>query len=134
MHTHGINSNGCSANDPDHPTLLYFINEPVPDKPHVAGRLDIDTTGLVLLTDDERWLHWTTSPRKLPTRPVLLEALSLQWVRLTFSGEAITTKRMFTALDNWAIALHRERIGAIVLDAHLRPGVDRADSQKRSLV
>ncbi|MGL6146861.1 MAG: pseudouridine synthase, partial [Plesiomonas sp.] len=32
-------------------------------KLHPAGRLDIDTTGLVLLTDDGQWSHRITSPR-----------------------------------------------------------------------
>ena len=30
---------------------------------HVAGRLDKDTTGLLLLTDDGQWSHRITSPR-----------------------------------------------------------------------
>ncbi|AHF74377.1 Ribosomal small subunit pseudouridine synthase A [Candidatus Sodalis pierantonius str. SOPE] len=149
----------CSTDDPDHPTLLYFIDEPVPDKLHVAGRLDIDTTGLVLLTDDGQWSHRLTSPRhhcekdylvtleqplatetaerfaagimlrgeNLPTRPARLEALSPQRVRLTLrEGRYHQVKRMFAALGNRVIALHRERIGAIVLDAHLQPGEYRA--------
>lgn len=39
----------CSTDDPDHPTIVYFIEEPMAFKLHAAGRLDIDTTGLVLL-------------------------------------------------------------------------------------
>jgi 16S rRNA pseudouridine516 synthase len=31
----------------------------------IGGRLDIDTTGLVLLSDDGQWLHRVTSPRHL---------------------------------------------------------------------
>ncbi len=38
-------------------------DEPVAYKPHAAGRLDIDTTGLVLMTDDGQWSHRITSPR-----------------------------------------------------------------------
>ncbi|WP_017346927.1 16S rRNA pseudouridine(516) synthase RsuA [Pantoea sp. A4] len=53
----------CSTDDPDHPTVLYFIEEPAVGKLHAAGRLDIDTTGLVLLTDDGQWSHRITSPR-----------------------------------------------------------------------
>ena len=53
----------CSTDDPDHPTILYFIDEPVAYKLHAAGRLDIDTTGLVLLTDDGQWSHRITSPK-----------------------------------------------------------------------
>ena len=53
----------CSTDDPDHPTVLYFLDEPVAHKLHAAGRLDIDTTGLVLMTDDGQWSHRITSPR-----------------------------------------------------------------------
>ena len=53
----------CSTDDPDHPTILYFIDEPMSEKLHLAGRLDLDTTGLVLLTDDGKWSHRITSPK-----------------------------------------------------------------------
>ncbi|OTQ72222.1 16S rRNA pseudouridine(516) synthase [Gilliamella apis] len=53
----------CSTDDLDHPTILYFIDEPMAEKLHSAGRLDLDTTGLVLLTDDGKWSHRITSPK-----------------------------------------------------------------------
>ncbi|ATG17066.1 16S rRNA pseudouridine(516) synthase RsuA [Providencia alcalifaciens] len=53
----------CSTDDPTHPTILYFIDEPIAQNLHAAGRLDIDTTGLVLLTDDGQWSHRITSPK-----------------------------------------------------------------------
>lgn len=53
----------CSTDDPDHPTILYFIDVPMAEKLHSAGRLDLDTTGLVLLTDDGKWSHRITSPK-----------------------------------------------------------------------
>ncbi|OUS27103.1 16S rRNA pseudouridine(516) synthase [Gammaproteobacteria bacterium 45_16_T64] len=55
-----------SANrDAEHPTVLdLLIDEPMYEKLNIAGRLDIDTTGLVLLTDDGKWLHNITSPKK----------------------------------------------------------------------
>ena len=53
----------CSTDDPTHPTILFFIEEPLAQKLHSAGRLDIDTTGLVLLTDDGQWSHRITSPK-----------------------------------------------------------------------
>ncbi|AWS51975.1 MULTISPECIES: 16S rRNA pseudouridine(516) synthase RsuA [Providencia] len=53
----------CSTDDPTHPTILFFIDEPLAQKLHSAGRLDIDTTGLVLLTDDGQWSHRITSPK-----------------------------------------------------------------------
>lgn len=53
----------CSSDDPVYPTLLTFLNEPLAGKLHSAGRLDLDATGLVLLTDDGQWSHRITSPR-----------------------------------------------------------------------
>ena len=66
----------CSTDDPDHPTVLYFIDEPAAFKLHAAGRLDIDTTGLVLLTDDGQWSHRITSPRHHLEKTYLVEVES----------------------------------------------------------
>ncbi|MFZ4831665.1 16S rRNA pseudouridine(516) synthase RsuA [Rouxiella sp. Mn2063] len=145
----------CSTDDPDHPTVLYFLDEPVAYKLHAAGRLDIDTTGLVLMTDDGQWSHRITSPRhhcektylvtlEHPlaadtaeqfaagvqlhnedslTLPAQLEQVEECLVRLTISeGRYHQVKRMFAAVGNRVVALHRERIGAIVMDDDLEPG------------
>lgn len=53
----------CAARDREHMTVLQLLDEPNLERLHVAGRLDIDTTGLVLLTDDGQWSHRITSPR-----------------------------------------------------------------------
>ncbi|MFT6552237.1 MAG: 16S rRNA pseudouridine516 synthase, partial [Zhongshania marina] len=45
----------CAARDRRHSTVLDLMDEDNPERLHVAGRLDIDTTGLVLLTDDGNW-------------------------------------------------------------------------------
>ncbi|WP_034942988.1 16S rRNA pseudouridine(516) synthase RsuA [Erwinia oleae] len=149
----------CSTDDPDHPTILYFLEEPVAYKLHAAGRLDIDTTGLVLMTDDGQWSHRITSPKhhcektylvtlespvaadiaaqfaagvqlnneKELTRPAVLEQVSERQARLTISeGRYHQVKRMFAAVGNHVVALHRERIGEIVLDEDLEPGEYRA--------
>lgn len=145
----------CSTDDPLHPTVLYFLEEPVAYKLHAAGRLDIDTTGLVLMTDDGQWSHRITSPRhhcektylvtlaepiaddvaaqfaagiqlhneKNLTQPASLAILSPQQVRITLSeGRYHQVKRMFAAVGNHVTALHRERIGDVVLDETLEPG------------
>lgn len=55
----------CVTKDRDHPTVLELLDEePNIDKLQIAGRLDIDTTGLVLITDDGKWNHAVTSPKR----------------------------------------------------------------------
>ena len=53
----------CSHDDGDYPTIYQFFEPPLSGKLHSAGRLDVDTTGLVLLTDDGQWSHRITSPK-----------------------------------------------------------------------
>lgn len=53
----------CATDDPTHPTVLTLVELPRAEALHIAGRLDIDATGLVLLTDDGKWSHRATSPR-----------------------------------------------------------------------
>lgn len=53
----------CSNDDGEYPTVYQFFDYPLMTKLHTAGRLDVDTTGLVLLTDDGKWSHRVTSPK-----------------------------------------------------------------------
>lgn len=53
-----------ATRDSEHPVVLDLLDEPNKDKLQIAGRLDIDTTGLVLITDDGPWNHAVTSPRR----------------------------------------------------------------------
>ena len=52
-----------ATKDSEHPTALDLLDEPRPEQLQIAGRLDIDTTGLLLITDDGQWNHRITSPR-----------------------------------------------------------------------
>lgn len=54
----------CATEDREHPTVIDLLGLPNPAGLHVAGRLDIDTTGLVLITDDGDWSHRVTAPRR----------------------------------------------------------------------
>ncbi len=50
-----------STEDSHYPTVIDLIDQPARGL-HPAGRLDVDTTGLVLLTNDGQWAHKVTSP------------------------------------------------------------------------
>ena len=54
----------CSAKDEEYPSALNLLPDSAKQALHFAGRLDQDTTGLVLVTDDGKWSHRVTSPRK----------------------------------------------------------------------
>jgi len=53
----------CSHEDGSNRTAFELLDEIKMDKLHFAGRLDVDTTGLVLITDDGQWSHRITSPK-----------------------------------------------------------------------
>lgn len=50
--------------DEEHMTALDLIEEPFYDELHLVGRLDKDTTGLLLITDDGAWTQRLTSPKR----------------------------------------------------------------------
>lgn len=145
----------CSTDDPTHPTVLTLLEMPRVERLNICGRLDIDTTGLVLLTDDGQWAHRVASPNhktgkvyhvttadpipadavrrfaeglmlngeKQRTKPAELDILSEHEARVCLhEGRYHQVKRMFAAIGNRVEALHRERIGDIVLDEMLEPG------------
>lgn len=119
---------------------------------HIAGRLDADTTGLVLITDDGRWSFNIISParecekvyrvnlrdpitddainqltngvllkgRDQLTLPAKLTVVAEKEVLLTITeGKYHQVKRMFGAVRNKVVALHREQIGPLKLDVPL---------------
>ncbi|WP_148253934.1 pseudouridine synthase [Aidingimonas lacisalsi] len=53
----------CTSHSSHYPTLHDLIDLPNAERLHPAGRLDVETTGLVFLTDDGQWSHRVTSPR-----------------------------------------------------------------------
>lgn len=60
---------GCvsATSDPQHPTVLDLLDEPDTHELHIAGRLDFNTTGLMLITNDGQWSRRLTQPQtKLP--------------------------------------------------------------------
>lgn len=165
---HKVADSICSNVDEIYPSVLHFLEVDRAFDLHIAGRLDADTTGLVLITDDGRWSHNVISPKKQCQKvyrvwlrdeiddeklPVLIkrfeEGLQLQGedsltrpAKLTrvaepdlidetaYRSEVLLTitegkyhqvKRMFAAVGNRVIGLHREQIGCITL-GDLEPG------------
>ncbi len=45
----------CSNIDESHPSILNYLDVNNKTELHIVGRLDADTTGLVLITDDGSW-------------------------------------------------------------------------------
>jgi 16S rRNA pseudouridine516 synthase len=115
-----------------------------------VGRLDRDTSGLLLLTDDGALLHRIVSPKahlpkvyeatlaedlrgdegeifadgtlmleaeKEPLAPAHLEVVDPRFARLTLiEGRYHQVRRMFAAVGNHVVSLHRSRIGGLVLN------------------
>ncbi|MFT5899362.1 MAG: 16S rRNA pseudouridine516 synthase [Glaciecola sp.] len=52
----------CSNVDEAYPSLFNYLDIDRVSELHIAGRLDADTTGLVLITDDGRWSFNITLP------------------------------------------------------------------------
>lgn len=148
-----------ATEDTEHRTVLDLIDHPHRHTLHVVGRLDKDTTGLLLLTNDGDWSHRISAPKhhvpktylatlawelseagaqalragvqlhgeKGLTKPAEVEILPEKQARVTISeGKYHQVKRMFAAVGNRVEALHRERIGGLVLDAELSSGEWRA--------
>jgi len=53
----------CSNVDEKYPSVLNLLDIDRVTELHIAGRLDADTTGLVLITDDGHWSFNLTSPK-----------------------------------------------------------------------
>lgn len=143
----------CSNIDETYPSLFNHLDIENISELHIAGRLDVNTTGLVLITDDGRWSYSITLPnngchkvyrvtlsKELAndvaskfavgiqlqgeqhlTLPAKLEVISASEVLLTITeGKFHQVKRMFAAVGNRVVSLHREQIGDICLD--VEPG------------
>jgi 16S rRNA pseudouridine516 synthase len=51
-----------ATHDPQHPVVTSLINHPACGTLHIAGRLDLHASGLLLLTNDGRWSRKISDP------------------------------------------------------------------------
>jgi len=89
-----------ATKDLKHPTVLDLIDHPQKHELHIVGRLDFNTTGLVLLTNDGAWSRKISLPEtKLAktyevtlAKPLTDEYISLFQKGIYFAYEDITTQ------------------------------------------
>ncbi len=90
----------CATKDDKHPTVMDLVKDPVCPDLHIAGRLDLNSTGLVLLTNDSTWSERLTFPGKKVSKVYLVEVanpIEAEYQQafgegMYFSYEGITTK------------------------------------------
>ncbi|NMP31276.1 16S rRNA pseudouridine(516) synthase RsuA [Thalassotalea sp. M1531] len=84
----------CSNVDEVHPSILHFLEVDRAFELHIAGRLDADTTGLVLITDDGKWSHNIISPKKQCKKTYRV------WLRDKITPQAIAELESGVQLNN----------------------------------
>lgn len=146
----------CSHKPQHHPSIFALLPpELVRRDVQCVGRLDHDTTGLLLLSDDGQFIHyWSSGKKRIPKtyeivvrHPVSDEmvAMLLDGVQLhdepapiraaacerkgelalsmtVTEGKYHQVKRMISAAGNRVEALHRSKVGGLVLPQDLEAG------------
>jgi len=94
----------CATKDEQHVTVIDLLDEKLTAEEkaslHIVGRLDLNTSGLVLLTNDSRWSEQLTSPQSKVTKHYLVtlqNPQSSEYIEafakgMYFAYEKITTK------------------------------------------
>ena len=141
----------CSQKPSAWPSIYTLLPSPLRLRPQkgavqgvqAVGRLDQDTTGLLLLTDDGQFIHKMSSPRHevtplqvqrlldgviladdiKPVRASACFATGEKTMQLTLTeGKYHQVKRMLAAVSNRVETLHRSQIGHFRLPDDLLPG------------
>jgi 16S rRNA pseudouridine516 synthase len=89
-----------ATTDSQQPTVLDLLPTEMRSGLHIVGRLDRDTTGLLLLTTDGQWSHRVTSPRTGCDKtyrvglsePITQEAIELLEAGVLLKSEAAPTQ------------------------------------------
>ena len=102
----------CATKDDKHKTVIDLLGEllSADEKAslHIVGRLDLNTSGLVLLTNDSRWSEQLTSPLSKVAKHYLVtlqNPLSSEYIDafaqgMYFAYEKITTKPVKLTIIN----------------------------------
>jgi 16S rRNA pseudouridine516 synthase len=82
---------GCvsATHDTKNKTVLDLINIPEKENLHLAGRLDFNTTGLLLLTNDGKWSRKITQPQQKIPKTYLIQThdeITPEYVRVFSAG------------------------------------------------
>ncbi|MCV6587450.1 MAG: pseudouridine synthase [Marinobacterium sp.] len=109
----------CSNVDEYYASVFRLLSVEHPDELHIVGRLDVDTTGLVLLTDDGRWSFAITNPKSdcskvyrvtlrdpisTASQTEVLQQRLIQGIKL--QGEALPTRpALLTVLSEYQVLL-----------------------------
>jgi len=64
-----------ATSDPEHKTVLELIDASIRSLLHIGGRLDLHSTGLLILTNDGRWSRRLTEPKQKLPKVYLVETL-----------------------------------------------------------
>ena len=104
----------CSNVDEQYPSVLNLLNVDRVSELHIAGRLDADTTGLILITDDGHWSFNLTSPKNkcdkvykvLLSRPISADATKRFLAGILLQGESkLTLPAKLQIIDSHNVVL-----------------------------
>jgi 16S rRNA pseudouridine516 synthase len=135
----------CSHKTTHHPSVYSLLPKPFVERGlQCVGRLDFDTTGLILISDDGQFIHKMTTPKKnigkvyeittpdpitqkqMDPKPCFATAcqqLSENTLAMTIvEGRYHQVKRMMAAVGNHVAKLHRTEIGQYVMPIDLAEG------------
>ena len=104
----------CSNVDEEYPSVLNLLDVDRVTELHIAGRLDADTTGLVLITDDGHWSFNLTSPKNkcekvykvLLSRPISSDVTKRFQEGVLLQGESnLTLPAKLHIIDSYSVLL-----------------------------